>query len=239
MYNSTTFILCISKSYNTSKMSWKLNTSSTILCIASTLAAPSPTATTAPAPSFTYNATHFLLNGSPTQIIGGQMDPQRIPAPYWRDRLRKARALGLNTIFTYTFWNLLEPAPGQWDREEGKGIATFFAIAQEEDLHVVLRPGPYVCGERDWGGFPAWLATVSDMVVRSNNAPFLSAAEGKTRAFTTSYDYGSPIDEAGRTTPLYHALREVIAKYVPEGSIDGGLGWGDEGGVGAIQEPDC
>ncbi|KAL5442297.1 hypothetical protein PMIN06_009084 [Paraphaeosphaeria minitans] len=383
MYNSTTFILCISKSYNTSKMSWKLNTLSTILCIASTLAAPSPTATTAPAPSFTYNATHFLLNGSPTQIIGGQMDPQRIPAPYWRDRLRKARALGLNTIFTYTFWNLLEPAPGQWDREEGKGIATFFAIAQEEHLHVVLRPGPYVCGERDWGGFPAWLATVSDMVVRSNNAPFLSAADsylknlaadlrglhvqdggpilmiqveneygsygqdhaytlavkslvqdafggdktlytndgseqwtleggavpgvlaevdgdaragfaalreyvtdpsmkgplldgeyytttfdswgynrsvpntqafvddveyvlgnesasvslymvhggtnfgwgngalwqGKTRAFTTSYDYGSPIDEAGRTTPLYHALREVIAKYVPEGSI--------------------
>lgn len=311
------------------------------------------------------------------------MDPQRIPAPYWRDRLRKARALGLNTIFTYTFWNLLEPVQGQWDEEEGKGIAEFFKIAQEEGLHVVLRPGPYVCGEREWGGLPAWLATVPNMVVRSNNAPFLSAAksylqnlaqnlrglhvkeggpilmvqveneygsygadhaytlasknlleatfgddkilytndgteqwtleggavpgvlaevdgdpragfaalrkyitdpsmkgplldgeyytwtfdswgynrstpntqgfvddieyvlgdesasislymvhggtnfgfgnsalwQGKTRAFTTSYDYGSPIDEAGRTTSLYHALREVILKYVPEGSV--------------------
>ena len=141
------------------------------------IASPTPSSTfTAQAPAFTYNATHFLFRGNAFQIIGGQMDPQRIPPAYWRDRLRKARAMGLNTIFTYTFWNLLEPVQGQWNEAEGKGIATFFKLAQEEDLHVVLRPGPYICGEREWGGFPAWLSTVPDLVVRANNKPFLAAS---------------------------------------------------------------
>lgn len=94
------------------------------------------------------------------------MDPQRIPTAYWRDRLAKARAMGLNTIFSYVYWNLLEPSPGEWrnDRDQGSSegiagisndIAAFFRIAQEEGLNVILRPGPYICGEREWGGFPA------------------------------------------------------------------------------------
>lgn len=126
-----------------------------------------PTLSAAPA-SFTYNNNAFLLNGKPYQIIGGQMDPHRIPPEYWRDRLSKARAMGLNTIFSYVFWNLLEPAQGTWTSSEAAhDIATFFRIAQEEGLHVVLRPGPYICGERDWGGFPSWLANIPGMVVRS------------------------------------------------------------------------
>lgn len=145
---------------------------------ASALAAPSsPTATSsAPAPAFTYNATHFLLNGAPFQIIGGQMDPQRIPPPYWRSRLRLARAMGLNTIFSYVFWNLLEPVPGSWENSDQNDIAAFFRVAHEEGLQVVLRPGPYICGEREWGGFPAWLASVDGLTVRANNGPFLEKA---------------------------------------------------------------
>ena len=109
--------------------------------------------------AFTYNRTHFLLHGEPFTIIGGQMDPQRIPHQFWRDRLSKARAMGLNTIFTYPFWNELEPKQGDWRSDEPQNdIATFFRTAQEEGLYVVLRPGPYICGERDWGGFPSWLS---------------------------------------------------------------------------------
>jgi beta-galactosidase GanA len=75
--------------------------------------------------------------------------------------------VGLNTIFSYVYWNLLEPSPGEWKngrdgkekREHVNGIsndiAAFFRIAQEEGLNVILRPGPYICGEREWGGFPA------------------------------------------------------------------------------------
>jgi hypothetical protein len=63
--------------------------------------------------SFTYNNKSFFLHGEPFTIIGGQMDPQRIPPEYWRDRLAKASAMGLNTIFSYVYWNLLEPEPGE------------------------------------------------------------------------------------------------------------------------------
>ncbi|CAG8960583.1 hypothetical protein HYFRA_00013406 [Hymenoscyphus fraxineus] len=109
-------------------------------------------------------------------IIGGQMDPQRIPPRYWRDRLKKARAMGLNTIFSYVFWNMLEPQQGNWVNTGENDIAEFFRIAEEEQLKIVLRPGPYICGERDWGGFPAWLANVPGLVVRDYNAPFMEAS---------------------------------------------------------------
>lgn len=125
-------------------------------------------------PAFTYNATTFLLHGEPYIIIGGQMDPQRIPYQYWRDRLAKARAMGLNTIFSYVYWNLLEPDPGMWAMDNPQNdIAKYFTIAQEEGLHVVLRPGPYICGEREWGGFPYWLSTVPGLIVRTYNDAYL------------------------------------------------------------------
>ncbi|KUI52523.1 Beta-galactosidase [Cytospora mali] len=127
------------------------------------------------APAFTYNNNSFLLHGEPYVIVGGQMDPQRIPPEYWRDRLSKARAMGLNTIFSYVYWNLLEPDQGQWlGNKPSNDIAEYFRIAREEGLHTVLRPGPYICGEREWGGFPAWLATVPGLVVRTYNEPFLN-----------------------------------------------------------------
>lgn len=75
-------------------------------------ALPPPSLPTADG-SFTYDNSSFFLNGEPFTIIGGQMDPQRIPPEYWRERLAKASAMGLNTIFSYVYWNLLEPEPGE------------------------------------------------------------------------------------------------------------------------------
>ncbi|OAQ98074.1 hypothetical protein LLEC1_02317 [Akanthomyces lecanii] len=142
------------------------------------LSALSATVAASSAPgNFSYNRNQFLLNGEPYQIIGGQMDPQRIPPEYWTHRLKMARAMGLNTIFSYLYWNLLEPSPGEWDFQGRNDVAEFFRLAQDEGLKVVLRPGPYICGERDWGGFPAWLSQVPGMVVRHNNGPFLDAAK--------------------------------------------------------------
>ncbi|KAG2183049.1 hypothetical protein INT44_006030 [Umbelopsis vinacea] len=126
---------------------------------------------------FTYNETNFLLHGKPFQILAGQMDPQRIPQQYWRDRLQKVRAMGLNSISSYIFWDLLEPTEGNWDFSGMNNVAQYFKIAQEEGLKVLLRPGSYICGEHTWGGFPAWLSEVPGMVVRSNNEPFLNVTK--------------------------------------------------------------
>ena len=99
----------------------------------------------------------FELDGKPFQIISGDMDYVRTPRAYWRDRLRMAHAIGINTVMTYVFWNFHEAQPGQYDFSGQRDVAEFIREAQQEGLYVILRPGPYSCGEWDLGGYPAWL----------------------------------------------------------------------------------
>ena len=126
--------------------------------------------------SFSSGPNSFLLDGQPFRIFSGEMHYPRVPRSCWRDRLRKMRSLGLNTLCTYCFWNAHEPAPGQWDFTGNLDIQTFLKTAQDEGLFVILRPGPYVCAEWDFGGFPAWLLADSGMRVRSADPKFLNAA---------------------------------------------------------------
>jgi beta-galactosidase len=119
---------------------------------------------------------HFELDGKPFQIISGAIHYSRVSRPYWRDRLRKARAMGLNTVETYVFWDMHEPAPNDFDFSGQNDIAEFIREAQQEGLFVILRPGPYVCAEWDFGGLPAWLLREPGMQVRSKNPAFMAAA---------------------------------------------------------------
>jgi beta-galactosidase len=108
-----------------------------------------------PAHSFTVEGGKFLKDGKPYQVISAEMHYVRIPRAYWRDRLRKAKTMGLNTITTYAFWNAHEPRPGSYDFSGQNDIAAFVRDAQAEGLDVILRPGPYVCAEWELGGYPA------------------------------------------------------------------------------------
>jgi len=120
---------------------------------------------------------HFVSHGKPYQIISGSMHFQRIPREYWRDRLRKARAMGLNTVQTYVFWNAVEAQRGQFDFSGRNDVAAFVRMAQEEGLNVILRPGPYVCAEWEAGGFPAWLFADPHLRVRTRDPAYLAAVE--------------------------------------------------------------
>src|SRR5579872_3461847 len=108
------------------------------------------------------------------QIVSGELHYPRIPPEYWRDRLRMARAMGLNAISTYVFWNRHEPEPGRFDFTGENDVASFIRLAQEEDLRVVLRPGPYVCAEWDFGGLPAWLLRDGPIPIRSTHEKFMT-----------------------------------------------------------------
>lgn len=119
---------------------------------------------------------HFELRGKPFQIVSGELEYTRIPREYWRDRLRKAHALGLNTITVYVFWNVHEPRPGSYDFHGQNDVAEYLREAQQEGLYVILRPGPYVCAEWDLGGYPAWLLKDHSMVLRSTQPQFMEAA---------------------------------------------------------------
>ncbi len=128
-----------------------------------------------PEHTFALGDSTFLLDGKPLQIISGEMHCFRIPREYWRDRIRKAKAMGLNTIGTYVFWNALEPEPGKYDFGGNNDIAEFLRVAKEEGMWVVLRPSPYACAEWEFGGYPWWLLKDKTLKVRSRDPKFIKA----------------------------------------------------------------
>nr|XP_023026961.1 beta-galactosidase-1-like protein 3 [Leptinotarsa decemlineata] len=104
----------------------------------------------------------------------------RVPKNYWRDRLRKMRAAGLNTVETYVPWNLHEPRPGEFDFGNGNNdmseflnLEEFLKTAQQEDLFAIVRPGPFICAEFEFGGFPSWLLREDDIEVRTSNPVYM------------------------------------------------------------------
>jgi beta-galactosidase len=117
----------------------------------------------------------FLLDGKPFQMISGEMHYTRVPREYWRDRMKMAKAMGLNCIGTYVFWNAHEAEQGKYDFTGNNDIAGFVRIAKEEGLWVVLRPSPYVCAEWEFGGYPWWLLKDSTLKVRSKDPRFIEA----------------------------------------------------------------
>ena len=126
---------------------------------------------------FELSARQFLLDGEPFTIHSGEMHPVRIPREYWRHRIRMARAMGLNTVSLYVMWNALESEPGVFDLTTGRrDFARFIRICQEEGMWVYFRPGPYICGEWDFGGLPPYLLRHPQIRVRDKDDPDYMAA---------------------------------------------------------------
>ena len=126
--------------------------------------------------TFSHDDENFLLDGRPVQLFSGEMHYFRTPPEYWRDRLVKARAMGLNAVCTYMAWNLHEPRPGEWDFSGILDVAAFVREAQQQGLLVLLRPGPYICAEWDFGGLPPWLLADPDIRLRCNEPAYLEPA---------------------------------------------------------------
>lgn len=109
----------------------------------------------------------------PARIVSGEMHYPRIPSEYWAPRLAMAKAMGLNAISTYVFWNRHERTPGVYDFSGENDVARFLRLAQQHGLDVILRPGPYVCAEWDFGGLPAWLLKDGEIPLRSCDERYL------------------------------------------------------------------
>ncbi len=115
----------------------------------------------------------FVLDNEPIQFLCGELHYPRIPRELWRDRMKRAKAMGINCISAYVFWSFHEREEGVFDFTGNADIAEFCRIAQEEDLLVFLRPGPYVCAEFDFGGYPSWLQNYKDLKWRSKDPQFM------------------------------------------------------------------
>jgi beta-galactosidase len=116
---------------------------------------------------------NFILNGKPFTVYSGEMHYPRVPSEYWKHRLEMMKAMGLNTVTTYVFWNYHEETPGKWNFSGEKDLKKFIKTAQEVGLYVIIRPGPYVCAEWEFGGYPWWLQKNKDLEIRRDNKAFL------------------------------------------------------------------
>ena len=131
----------------------------------------------APRARFAIGASDFLLDGQALQIRCGEMHFARVPRAYWRHRLQALKAMGLNTVCAYLFWNYHEWHEGRFDWAGERDAAAFCRIAQEEGLWVILRPGPYACAEWEMGGLPWWLLKhPGDAFLRTRDAAFVEPA---------------------------------------------------------------
>ncbi|MBE6724592.1 MAG: beta-galactosidase [Ruminococcaceae bacterium] len=130
----------------------------------------------------TYNDKTFLMDGQPYTIVSGAMHYFRIPREYWRDRLTKLKECGFNTVETYTCWNLHEKEEGVFDFSGMLDVAAYADEAASLGLNLILRPGPYICSEWEFGGLPAWLLKYGDMAIRCNDPLYLEKVRRYYRA---------------------------------------------------------
>ncbi len=128
--------------------------------------------------TFSLGVRDFLLDGKPFQMISGELHPARIPREYWRHRIQMTKAMGCNTIAAYLFWNYFESEPGRFDFEsDNRNIAEFIRLIQQEGMWVLLRPGPYVCAEWEFGGLPPYLLRTPDIKLRCLDPRYMEAVE--------------------------------------------------------------
>lgn len=136
-----------------------------------------PTIATTPKETFEIGKRTFLLNGEPFVIKAAELHYARIPEAYWEHRIQMCKALGMNTICLYVFWNFHEQQEGKFDFTKEKNVAEFCRLAQKNGMYIILRPGPYACAEWEMGGLPWWLLKKKDMAVRSLHPYFIERTE--------------------------------------------------------------
>ncbi|MBC7808804.1 MAG: beta-galactosidase, partial [Akkermansiaceae bacterium] len=139
---------------------------------------------TVSARSVSYNPRTFLIDGNPEIFLSACIHYFRVPHQLWADRIAKAKRGGMNTIETYVAWNFHEPEQGEWDWDGDADLGEFITECERQGMYVIVRPGPYICAEWDFGGFPAWLINVPGLETRRMNAPYLAAMDAYFDAVT-------------------------------------------------------
>ena len=123
--------------------------------------------------TFTVGDKTFLLNGKPFVVKAAEVHYPRIPRPYWEHRIKMCKALGMNAVCIYIFWNIHEQQEGQFNFTGNNDVAEFCRLALKNGMYVIVRPGPYVCAEWEMGGLPWWLLKKKDIRLRERDPYFM------------------------------------------------------------------
>ena len=159
-------------------------------------------------------------------IRAAELHYPRIPRPYWEHRIKMCKALGMNAVCMYVFWNIHEQQEGVFDFSGQNDIAAFVRLCQKHDMKVIVRPGPYVCAEWEMGGLPWWLLKKHDIKLREEDPYFIERVklfEGKVgeQLAPLTADKGGPIimvqveneyGSYGQNKPYVSHVRDILRK---------------------------
>ncbi|MEO7268385.1 MAG: beta-galactosidase family protein [Knoellia sp.] len=194
----------------------------------------------------------FVRGGQPHRVISGAIHYFRIHPDLWEDRLQRLAAMGLNTVETYVAWNFHERVRGEIDFTGPRDLARFITLAGDLGLDVIVRPGPYICAEWDFGGLPAWLMTEPDIALRTSDptylaavdawfdavvpviAPLLTSAGGPVVAVQVENEYGSYGDDAAYLEYCRNGLADRGVDVLLFTSDGPGPDWLDSGTIPGV-----
>ncbi|KAH9668622.1 Beta-galactosidase 10 [Citrus sinensis] len=103
----------------------------------------------------TYDSRSLIINGRRELIISAAIHYPRSVPGMWPGLVQQAKEGGVNTIESYVFWNGHELSPGKQAR-----------------MYMILRIGPFVAAEYNYGGIPVWLHYIPGTVFRNDTEPF-------------------------------------------------------------------
>ncbi|XP_042386802.1 beta-galactosidase-like [Zingiber officinale] len=124
------------------------------------------------ATNVTYDGRAIIINGERRVLISGSIHYPRSTPDMWPGLIQKAKEGGLDAIETYIFWNAHEPTKREYNFNENLDFIKFIKIVQDAGLFAILRIGPYVCAEWNYGGFPVWLHQIPGVEMRTDNEIF-------------------------------------------------------------------
>ena len=209
---------------------------STLLLLCSLTGTAQPKSTSG---SFQTGDKTFLLNGKPFIVKAAEVHYPRIPRPYWEHRIQMCKALGMNAVCIYIFWNIHEQREGEFDFTGNNDVAAFCRLAQKNGLYVIVRPGPYVCAEWEMGGLPWWLLKKKDIRLRERDPYFMERVKifeekvgeqlkpltiqngGPIIMIQVENEYGSYGEDKPYVSEIRDCLREIY-KPTPNPSRAGG-----------------
>lgn len=178
-------------------------------------------------PRFKAGKKMFMLDGKPLVIKAAELHYPRIPRPYWEHRIEMCKALGMNTVCLYVFWNAHEQTPGEFSFEGQLDLAEFCRLCQKHGMYVILRPGPYVCAEWEMGGLPWWLLKKKDIRLREDDPYFIERVDIFEKAVAEqvidlTIDNGGPIimvqveneyGSYGENKRYVSQIRDIVRKH--------------------------
>jgi beta-galactosidase len=137
------------------------------------MAGPIPTPDDGKTHKFEARNHQFIIDGRPVVLAAGEMHFGRVLAEDWETRIKQAKAMGLNTISFYLFWNQVEPQEGKFNFTGMNDVRHVLQLCQANGMWAILRPGPYCCAEVEYGGIPAWTLKYPDVKIRTNDPKYV------------------------------------------------------------------